>query len=190
MLEESFVATLNTNETAENSADDVSIFLDRLREKLTPDITSTVLVVEDNRMIRAMVVDFILKAAPLTEIVEAENGKDALSRLAWIRHTKKCDPVLIITDLEMPRMDGWALLDELRKDYEAKGLTQGIPVIVLSATDGEKGFFLGRRSIRQGKAIYSPLVGVAKASCINPKNYDAVGDKGLVAWIEYFMRQD
>jgi CheY-like chemotaxis protein len=58
-------------------------------------------------------------------VVEAENGYVALERLAEQR------PALIVLDLTMPDMDGFALLDELRRrqDWGA------IPVVVLTAKD-------------------------------------------------------
>jgi CheY-like chemotaxis protein len=177
--------------TAEDAATDaaaVASFLSRLRESMDLSITKTVLVVEDAAMMRRLACDFITKAAPLIKVVEAENGQDALGKLAWIRHTTKRDPVLIITDLEMPGMDGWQLIEELQKDYLSRGQSQGIPLIVLSSTDGEKGFFIGKRTIKKGRCTYSPMVAVAKSTCINPRHYDSIGDKGLVSWIEYFLR--
>lgn len=175
---------------ADAATDEASVasFLNRLRESMDLSITKTVLVVEDSAMMRRLACDFILKAAPLVRVVEAESGQDALGKLAWIRHTTKRDPILIITDLEMPGMDGWKLIEELQKDYESRGQSQGIPLIVLSSTDGEKGFFIGKRTIKKGRCTYSPMVAVAKSTCINPRHYDTIGDKGLVSWIEYFLR--
>ena len=68
--------------------------------------SSTVLVVDDAKLMRGLVEEFILQAAPLTKVVTSENGKDAIGKLEWIRHTTGQDPMLIITDLDMPVMDG------------------------------------------------------------------------------------
>ena len=54
----------------------------------------------------------------------AKNGEEALERIAEER------PALIITDILMPRMDGFALMYALRKNPK----THQIPVIFLSAT--------------------------------------------------------
>ena len=59
------------------------------------------------------------------DVVEAENGREGLERVASAR------PSLIFTDLMMPVMDGFDFVEELRQ-VEAY---REIPVIVLSAKD-------------------------------------------------------
>jgi CheY-like chemotaxis protein len=58
------------------------------------------------------------------EVVKARNGEEALDAIQEKR------PVLIITDILMPKMDGFSLLYHLRKDP----VTREIPVVFLSAT--------------------------------------------------------
>lgn len=58
------------------------------------------------------------------EVISAHNGQEALDIL------KTETPALIITDILMPKLDGFALVQKLRND--PKTLT--IPVIFLSAT--------------------------------------------------------
>jgi CheY-like chemotaxis protein len=58
------------------------------------------------------------------EVIPARNGQEALDIL------EKQTPALIITDILMPKLDGFALVQKLRSD--PKTLT--IPVIFLSAT--------------------------------------------------------
>ncbi len=57
-------------------------------------------------------------------VVTARNGQEALEAI------QKERPVLIVTDILMPQMDGFSLVHRLRIDPE----TRGIPVIFLSAT--------------------------------------------------------
>jgi CheY-like chemotaxis protein len=57
-------------------------------------------------------------------VVTATNGKEALEKIEAER------PALVITDILMPRMDGFALVHKLRTDPK----TSRIPVIFLSAT--------------------------------------------------------
>ena len=57
-------------------------------------------------------------------VVTARNGQEALERIAKER------PALVITDILMPTMDGYALAQRLRTDP----LTRYIPIIFLSAT--------------------------------------------------------
>lgn len=58
------------------------------------------------------------------EVVSARNGVEGLQTL------EKIKPVLIITDILMPKMDGYAFVQKLRTSSS----TRGIPVIFLSAT--------------------------------------------------------
>lgn len=58
------------------------------------------------------------------EVLSAKNGQEALDIL------EKETPALIITDILMPKLDGFALVQQLRNNPK----TQSIPVIFLSAT--------------------------------------------------------
>jgi len=58
------------------------------------------------------------------EVIKARNGQEALDAIQEKR------PVLIITDILMPKLDGFSLLYHLRKDPA----TREIPVVFLSAT--------------------------------------------------------
>jgi CheY-like chemotaxis protein len=58
------------------------------------------------------------------EVISARNGQEALELL------EDQTPALIITDILMPKLDGFALVQKLRSDPK----TASIPVIFLSAT--------------------------------------------------------
>ena len=80
------------------------------------------LVVEDvPNILELLTVTLRFKGYP---VVTAENGEEALELIAKER------PALIITDILMPKMDGYAFVQALRTNSE----TQDIPVIFLSAT--------------------------------------------------------
>lgn len=64
------------------------------------------------------------------QIIEAENGKQALELL------KKEHVDLCLLDIMMPEMDGYHVLQELRK-------TSNIPVMILSAKDADSEKILG-----------------------------------------------
>lgn len=68
----------------------------------------TALVVDDSRTMRQMV-SFTLTNAGFT-VIEAEDGKDAVKKVAG---GPKMD--IVVTDLNMPEMDGISLIRELRK---------------------------------------------------------------------------
>lgn len=70
------------------------------------------------------------------QAVPAGNGRAALEMLAAAR------PDLVLTDVMMPRLDGFGLVGELRKDVR----TRDIPIIVVSARAGEEARLAGLRS--------------------------------------------
>jgi DNA-binding response OmpR family regulator len=92
----------------------------------------TILVVDDEILIRKVIREYL--ESENYKVLEAENGLDALRVLS----SNKVN--LIILDIMMPKMDGFACLEEIRK-------TKDIPVIMLSAmkeeTDKLNSFNLG-----------------------------------------------
>ena len=82
-----------------------------------------ILIVDDAATMRQMV-GFTLRQGGF-EVVEAENGQDALNKLAGM----KVD--LIITDLNMPVMDGITLIQNVRKQPAMKNK----PILMLT-TEG------------------------------------------------------
>jgi CheY-like chemotaxis protein len=81
----------------------------------------TVLVVDDDPDLRAVLSDVLADEG--CRVAEAEDGAHAMQLLGVLT------PDLIITDLAMPEMTGWALLHELESDPRLSR----IPVAVLSA---------------------------------------------------------
>lgn len=57
-------------------------------------------------------------------VVEAEDGEEALA------HARSGEPSLILLDLQMPRLDGYAVLEQLRSDERLRN----IPVLALTAS--------------------------------------------------------
>lgn len=80
---------------------------------------NSILVVDDSKLNRQTFAD-ILKSK--YKVIEAENGADALNRLEESRE----EIILIILDIVMPIMDGFAFMREIKKDERAKN----IPIIV------------------------------------------------------------
>jgi len=81
-----------------------------------------ILLVEDSLTLRGMIRRVLEKYFPEDEIREAEDGRQAMSRMSQ----KKVD--LIITDLEMPGMDGFTFLNHLKNNQ----LLSRKPVLVFS----------------------------------------------------------
>ncbi len=87
-----------------------------------------VLIVDDSVTIRAMIKKALQICLPeLGEVSEAENGISALARLT----EKHID--VILTDINMPRMDGARLVEKLHTHQKFSE----IPIVVIS-TDGSK----------------------------------------------------
>ncbi|MBO6510525.1 MAG: response regulator [Roseibium sp.] len=84
-----------------------------------------VLTVDDSKTMRDMV-RFTLSGAGF-DVVEAEDGVQALSVLG----STKVD--LIITDINMPNMDGVTLVKEVR----GGGNHRGVPILVLTTEGGD-----------------------------------------------------
>ena len=79
----------------------------------------TVLYVEDDESTRTMCAEFLSRLVGV--LIIAENGTEGLE--AWRRRK----PDIIITDVQMPEMDGLAMLQEIRD------VDQSVPAIILSA---------------------------------------------------------
>ena len=170
----------------ETNGQSCSSLLESIILNLDPD-NNTALVIDDEIGIRKMIARSLVTFAPDLQIYEAGNGKEGLEALAKIRQTHNSDPLLIVLDLNMPIMNGWDFIVEMRKEYEEAGKSFGIPIIVLSSTSGEKGALFLKKSVHDGKSGYTPLVTVAKESCVDKTRYDAEEGKGLEAWLKYFL---
>ena len=81
---------------------------------------SRILVVDDDREIIAILKSELAKEG--YEVLASSEGKEALEMI------KAEKPHLIILDIVLPGMDGYEILDRLKKDDE----TEKIPVIMLT----------------------------------------------------------
>jgi len=88
-----------------------------------------VLVVDDDFINRKLLQTLLKKNPEVSEIIEAENGSDALDKLK-----KESDINLILLDIMMPIVDGIEFLKIFRSDMA----NSHIPVIVLSTDDSRK----------------------------------------------------
>ena len=92
----------------------------------------TILIVDDSASIRATV-SIALKGAGY-EVIEASDGNVALAKIEGIRVN------LIITDINMPGMDGITLLKRLKE----QAATKYVPVIMLTTEGSDDKKALGR----------------------------------------------
>jgi signal transduction histidine kinase len=94
-----------------------------------------ILVIDDDRIIRQTLLDG-LRLAGQYEVILAEDGFEG------VELARKLRPDLIVCDVEMPRMNGYGVIERLQKDP----FTARIPFIFLTGY-GDRG------SVRQGMAL-------------------------------------
>jgi CheY-like chemotaxis protein len=93
-------------------------------ERMRAATSDTILVVDDDRAIREILADVLgLEGYP---VVTAVNGAEAL---AQVEHAP---PRLILLDMRMPVMDGWAFARALRE----RGLE--LPIVVMTAAQNAR----------------------------------------------------
>ena len=88
-----------------------------------------ILVVDDESRMRKLVRDFLVKKG--YDVQEAGDGEEALERFY-----EEKDIALIILDVMMPKMDGWEVCREIRKESK-------VPIIMLTARSDERDELLG-----------------------------------------------
>jgi len=108
------------------------------------------LVVEDSPMMRQLLV-FALSRVKQIKVTEADDGIDGLRQLA----TKRFD--IILTDINMPIMDGLKLVKRVRTDPTHKD----VPIVIITTEsaeeDRQRALALGANAYIT-KPIQAPLV--------------------------------
>lgn len=117
-----------------------------------------ILIVDDENRMRKLVHDFLVQND--YEVLEAADGEEALKVFS-----SNSDLSLVILDVMMPKLDGWQVLEEIRKDSR-------IPVIMLTAKSEEEDEL---HSFKSGADDYiqkpfSPKVLIARINNILKRN--------------------
>ncbi|MBI5816011.1 MAG: response regulator [Nitrospinae bacterium] len=87
---------------------------------LLPDIKPRVMLVEDEGLVRQIMADMLTTSG--LEVIQAADGEEALEKIKTAR------PHIVVTDLMMPRMDGFELIRLLKENPEYRD----IPIITLT----------------------------------------------------------
>ena len=98
-----------------------------------PQAAKRILLVDDSISVRRFVGQMLEKAG--FEVTTAADGADAITRVG------EAEFDLVVTDLEMPRVNGYELIDDLRR----RPTTRQLPVIVLTTRAGDKHVALARQ---------------------------------------------
>lgn len=102
----------------------------------TPIEKRSALVADDNNLIREMIAEFLSSIG--IEVTAAKDGKEAFT----LFKNRKFD--MVITDIEMPEMDGISFLKEIRK------VDNVIPVLILSSRGEPQDIALGLQNGANG----------------------------------------
>ena len=129
-----------------------------------------ILVADDESRMRKLIRDYLVRED--YEVVEAENGEQALDIFYM-----DSDISLIILDVMMPKVDGFAVLKEIRE-------TSSIPVLMLTAKGEENdvlnGFELGADEYINKP--FSPKILMARVNAVLRRSADeSVGKKVVEA---------
>lgn len=128
-----------------------------------------ILVVDDEARMRKLVKDFLTKSG--YEVIEAEDGSRALDIFFELK-----DIALVILDVMMPKMDGWATCREIRQYSQ-------VPIIMLTAKSDERdelqGFQLGVDEYISKP--FSPKILVARVEAILRRTKQMNAEKILEA---------
>ncbi len=114
---------------------------------------SKILCIEDNSDLRTDLVEEIAEAG--YDVLEACDGQEGLEMI--LEHK----PDLVISDITMPRKNGWQLVADLRENHPE---FDGLPVVYLTALSDEKDMSKG---LDQGACGYFT----------KPVDYDQLLDK-------------
>ena len=120
--------------------------------------TKKILVVDDEARMRKLVNDFLTKSG--YEVIEASDGEEAIDIFF-----EKNDIDMVVLDIMMPKMDGWQVLEQIRR-------FSTVPIIMLTARAEEKDELLG---FKMGVDEYiskpfSPKILVARIEAILKRN--------------------
>ncbi len=107
---------------------------------------SQILVVDDSAVERRML-GGLLSINPEWTVEFAKDGAEALERF------KVCEPDLVLTDFNMPNMNGLQLLMKLKQNYSH------VPVIIATSAGNEE---LAVTALQQGAASYIPKTLMAR----------------------------
>jgi DNA-binding response OmpR family regulator len=111
-----------------------------------------VLVVDDSSTMRQLVRMMVIKYTGC-EVLEARDGQEAFEMIG-------AEPFdLVVTDINMPRMHGLALIEKMRKEGH------DLPIIIVTTLGGEKDRELGME-LGANAYVTKPVNGVKLAEAI------------------------
>jgi two-component system, response regulator len=106
----------------------------RLEKREAKDVTSVLLLVEDNPTDEKLTIRAFNKCGVANEVVVVRDGAEALDYLFATGKYRERDanvlPAVVLLDLKLPRIDGLEVLRRIR----ANERTRSLPVVILTAS--------------------------------------------------------
>ena len=122
---------------------------------------ASVMIVDDTAVDRRLA-GGLLESAPDVEVVYAENGREALGKI------KLTTPDLVVTDLQMPDVDGLELVTELTNHYP------NIPVVLMTAHGSES---VAAQALANGASSFVPKSELAENLVQTVRHILAISEK-------------
>ncbi|NIP41899.1 MAG: response regulator, partial [Gammaproteobacteria bacterium] len=88
---------------------------------------ATIMIVDDSRTVRASL-KMILRSA--YNVIEAEDGEEC-----WEKLTQDSDISMLITDIMMPKLDGYGLICRIRASDNAS--IKELPIVVITSSEDD-----------------------------------------------------
>jgi len=137
-----------------------------------------ILIVDDSNLDRHLAAKILQQALPI-EVVFAHDGIEVLDLIASEA------PDLVLTDMQMPRMDGLTLAARIRMSYPF------VPVVLMTAHGSEE---IALAALRQGAAGYVPKRHLARdlveavRSVLSVSDAESQHRRTLGAWVQTEFR--
>jgi len=93
---------------------------------------TTTCIIDDDAIYRMIIVKMIKHIDSSVDVLECENGRSGMACLERLKNS--FDKVVVLLDINMPVLDGWGFLDEM-KTCSFYGLPQVVIYLVSSSTD-------------------------------------------------------
>ena len=104
---------------------------------MTPKQSVLIMLVEDDEGHMLLIRENLRAAGIVNELIEMPDGQQAMDYLtrrgAYQEPAKSPRPGLILLDIKMPKVDGFALLENIKHDPQLRM----IPVLMLTSTDDQ-----------------------------------------------------
>jgi len=94
---------------------------------------NTILLVDDDEICNHLHCRIINKLGVARDVICQNNGKDAIDFIKSQYNTYKCLPSLILLDLNMPVMNGFEFIEEMKKSELLS--VKNIPIAILTSSN-------------------------------------------------------